>query len=87
MTVKSEKIANIGKDVESGESATTPQSPKGCCNGLAFLKFLTWLYCTLIAVFGGFWLAQLPSLVGPYGCFVMNLSLWGFIPGKNVRDH
>merc|ERR1712029_314095 len=86
MTVKSKKITNIGKDVESGGLATDPQNPKGCCNGSAFLKFLkclTWLYCTFLAVFGGFWFAQLPNVVGlddPNARLFVKISLWGFIP-------
>merc|ERR1712029_1247133 len=65
------------KDVESGRSATTSQNAK-----FSFLRFFTWLYCTLIAVFGGFWLAQLPG-VGPSARLVFTdfkLSCWGFIP-------
>merc|ERR1712029_175779 len=86
MTVKSKKITNIGKDVESGGLATDPQNPKGCCNGSAFLKFLTcltWLYCTFLAVFGGFWFAQLPNVVGlddPNARLFVKISVWGFIP-------
>ena len=67
------------KDVESGRSATPSQNAK-----FSYLRFFTWLYCTLIAVFGGFWLAQLPSLVGPSARLVLKLSFWGFIPGKIV---
>merc|ERR1712029_913356 len=77
MTVKSGKIMNIGKDVESGRSATTSQNAK-----FSFPRFFTWLYCTLIAVLGGFWLAQLPG-VGPSARLVFTdskLSCWGFIP-------
>merc|ERR1712029_1145570 len=75
---KSGKIMNNGEDVESGRSATTSQNAK-----FSFLRFFTWLYCTLIAVFGGFWLAQLPILVGPSARLVFTdfkLSCWGFIP-------
>ena len=82
MTVKSGKIMNNGKDVESGQSATSSQNAK-----FSFPMFFTWLYCTLIAVFGGFWLAQLPSLVGPSARMVLKLSFWGFIPGKIVIDY
>ena len=88
MTVKSGKIMKNEKDVESGRkdvesgrSATTSQNAK-----FSFLRFFTWLYCTLIAVFGGFWLAQLPG-VGPSARLVFTdskLSCWGFIPGKIV---
>ena len=91
MTVKSKKITNIGKDVESGGLATDPQNPKGCYNGSAFLKFLkclTWLYCTFLAVFGGVWFAQLPNVVGlddPNARLFVKISVWGFIPGKIVR--
>ena len=93
MTVKSGKIMKNEKDVESGRkyvesgrndvesgrSATTSQNAK-----FSFLRFFTWLYCTLIAVLGGFWLAQLPG-VGPSARLVFTdskLSCWGFIPGK-----
>ena len=85
MTVKSGKIMNNGKDVESGRSATTSPNAK-----FSYLRFFTWLYCTLIAVFGGFWLAQLPILVGPSVRLVFTdskLSCWGFIPGKIVIDY
>ena len=106
MTVKSKKIMNIGKDVESGGLATDPQNPKECCNEDAILNkilklitclqrfqsiyfaFLTWLYCTFLAVFGGFWFALLTSLVGledPYARLVVKISAKGFIPGKIVR--
>ena len=88
MTVKSKKITNIGKDVESGGLATDPQNPKGCYNGFAFLKFFPWLYCSLLAALGGFWFALLPVMVGlddPNARLVEKISVWGFIPGKIVR--
>ena len=90
MTVKSGKIMKNEKDVESGRkdvesgrSATTSQNAK-----FSFLRFFTWLYCTLIAVFGGFWFAQLPNVVGlddPNARLFVKISVWGFIPGKIVR--
>ena len=53
-----------------------------------YFAFLTWLYCTFIAVVGGLWLAGLSSLVGlddPYARLVVKISGKGFIPGKIVR--
>merc|ERR1712029_663945 len=65
------------KDVESGRSATPSQNAK-----FSYLRFFTWLYCTLIAVFGGFWLAQPgPVVPGVLSFFTdFKLSFWGFIP-------